>query len=171
MITGHRLTQLIVATLMLALGFAAHSADKPQEVASDRQAKGETFIGLVENVMSGDQLKMRLTTGETIMVNLAGIKAPADSSPYASVSQQWLGSQLNGQLVTAECEPSDTNHYICAVFPDDRQINLVSLYHGFSVCNGQGSLLHAPDYYKQFEEMAKSNRAGLWQLEDAADDE
>lgn len=170
MITGHRLTQLIACALLLILAFAARAMDRPPELAADEQAEGETFIGLVENVVSGDQLKMKLTTGETILVNLAGIKAPAPTSPYASVSQQWLSSQLKGQLVSAECKSAGDKHYDCAVFPDDRQINLVSLYHGFSVCNGQGSPVHDADYYKRLEEIAKSNRSGLWQLVSAAED-
>lgn len=162
MITGHRQPLALACALLLTFGFSVHAADKTLESASDKQAESETFIGLVENVVSGDQLEMRLVTGESILVHLAGIEAPEESSQFARVSQQWLSSQLEGQLVTAECQ-AGAQQYSCAVFPDDRQINLVSLYHGFSVCNGQGSVLHDADYYKQFEEMAKSNRAGLWQ--------
>jgi len=164
MIAGHRQPPLLAWVLLLCVGFAAHAVDKPLESARDKQAESETFIGLVEDVLSGDQLKLRLVTGESILVNLAGIKAPEETSPYASVSQQWLSGQLEDQLVSAECQLSVTNHYHCVVFPDDRQINLVSLYHGFSVSDGHGSVLHDADYYNQFEEMARSNRAGLWQL-------
>ena len=164
MITGHRQQQSIACVLLLIFGFAAQAMDRPAEDVRDAQSEVETFIGLVETVVSGDQLEMKLTTGQTIVVNLAGIEAPAETSPYASVSQQWLSSQLKGQLVSAECRVAVDNQYDCAVFPDDRQINLVSLYHGFSMCNGHGSLLHDADYYKQIEELAKTNRAGLWQL-------
>lgn len=164
MIAGPRQIQAFVFTLLSVVGTIANAMDKPDDLSSVAQAESRTFIGLVETVLSGDEIRMRLTSGETIEVTLAGITAPAEISPFAMVSRQWLSGQLKGQLVSAECLPSDTDRFDCAVFPDDRHINVVSLFHGYSVCSGGSSALHDADYYKQIEAVAKSNRFGVWQL-------
>lgn len=139
--------------------------NNPQSLSS--AATGSTietysFIARVVEVLSGDQIVMMLPSGTRLEVGLAGLQAPEKKSQYFTQSHVWLRSQLDGQLVSAECGKSISGELECAVFPDDRQINLVSLYHGFSSCNGQGSVLHDAGYYKKFENMAKKNKSGLW---------
>lgn len=129
-----------------------------------RSLASHFFIGKVVNVESGDKLDILLPDGKRVPVRLAGLRAPDKNSIYATVSREWLRSQLQGQLVSAECDPASAESEMeCVVFPDDRQINAVSLFHGFSTCSGRGSVLHDAMYYKRFEDMAKANKSGLWQ--------
>lgn len=142
---------------------AKQSISQASSAASTNPAvETDAFIARVVEVLSGDQLVMMLPSGTQLEVNLAGVQAPDRNSQYYRQSRSWLRSQLEGQLVSAECGKSIGTGLECAIFPDDREINLVSLYHGLSTCNGRGSVLHDAGYYKKIENMAKNNKSGLW---------
>lgn len=144
---------------------------KPAEdKTSDAAVLPEAFIARIEQVVSGDLVVMLLPTGTVLEAHLAGLTAPAEGSYYYKQSRDWLRSQLQGQLVSVECaktrDSTGDSTLDCVIFPDERQINVVSLYHGFSVCNGEGSVLHDAAYYTKYEDLAKANKSGLWNFAD-----
>jgi len=120
-----------------------------------------SVIGRVVSVPSGDSVQILLPDGEVISVLLAGIKAPSLEDPVGRLSQQWLSSQLNQQLVSAECKQHD-QLLRCVVFPDDRNINITSLYHGYSRCNDKESPVDNHLMYRHAERRAREVKAGVW---------
>lgn len=130
-------------------------------VSAERQGNAVSVIGQVVRVLSGDSLHMLLPNGELVRIQLAGINSPSIDRPMGQQSLHWLASQLHNQLVSAECaEIEDSLH--CVVFPDDRDINLTSLHHGFSVCD-EG---YIPDAnlltYRLAERHAREKKRGVW---------
>jgi len=104
---------------------------------------------------------MLLPDGERISIQLAGIESPAPDDPIGHQARLWLRGQLNMQLVTAECMRLDELLH-CVVFPDDRNINLVSLYHGYSRLQGIERLVVDSQSYLQAERHARDTQVGVW---------
>ena len=63
----------------------------------------QNVIGRVAQVVSSDQVQLLLPDGEFIWVKMAGIKMPAGHDAFAANSRAWLASQINQQLVSADC--------------------------------------------------------------------
>ena len=167
MVTGCQ-TRITVALLCSFLFTVPAHAEKSSLPAGKAPVQDPvSFIASVVSVLSGDRIEVVLPSGKQIVVVLAGLQAPAPGSLYGEISHRWLSSQLSGQVVAAECQRTEFAEYECTVFPDDRNINLVSLYHGLSVCNGRGSVLHNKSFYKHYEHLAQANKSGLWQLPSA----
>ena len=146
-----------VAFIALDL-LAANTIALAAEEADDKLF---SIIGRVVSVVSGDSIQMLLPDGERISIQLAGIESPAPDDPIGHQARLWLHSQLNMQLVTAECMRLDELLH-CVVFPDDRNINLVSLYHGYSRLQGIERLVVDPQSYLQAERHARDTQVGVW---------
>lgn len=120
------------------------------------------FIGQVIEVISGDELRLLLPDGRELDIRLAGIEAPGEGQYFFDQSRSWLASQLKMQIVSADCEQSAKSGFSCVVYPDDREINLVSLYHGLSRAQKDTSVLIRSSVYQSAEQQAIRDRAGVW---------
>jgi len=156
-------TKLFVVTFTLLVTTAAARGGDQSSNHNDSNGydKYSSVIGRVVSVPSGDTVQILLPDGELISVQLAGIKSPSPEDPFGRLSQRWLSSQLHQQLVSAECmQHEDMLH--CVVFPDDRNINLTSLYHGYSRCNDKESPVDNHLLYRYAERRAREEKAGVW---------
>jgi len=166
-----KVTKHFVVTFILLAATAAAAGVEQSGGQSDNQSnthdvdhgdnKYSSVIGQVVSVPSGDSVQILLPDGELISVKLAGIKSPSPEDPVGSLSQRWLSSQLHQQLVSAECMQHDQMLH-CVVFPDDRNINLISLYHGYSRCNDKESPVDNRLMYQLAERRAREAKAGVW---------
>ena len=136
----------------------------------------QNVIGRVAQVVSSDQVQLLLPDGEFIWVKMAGIKMPAGHDAFAANSRAWLASQINQQLVSADCvsigkaidsQPDGLHSrnipvVECMVYPDDRDINYISLYLGYAEyeqCSIKG---HNHESYRLAEIHARENGLGIW---------
>ncbi len=152
--------------LTFACLVAASSAGFAQKGLTVESAHSEnqpvrTLIGRVSNVLSGDKLQLLLPNGELVFVQLAGIVSPAITEPLGKRAHAWLSSELLDRLVSAECEQNEES-FLCVVFPDDRDINRISLYRGYSVCDSEKSSVHNQRLYALAEQHARDEKIGLW---------
>jgi len=152
-----------VARLCSTVIFALHLVAVNATTLAVDEATGKLFstIGRVVSVVSGDAVQMLLPDGELVSVRLAGIESPAPEDPIGHQSRLWLHGQLHMQLVSAECIEVDKLVH-CIVFPDDRNINLVSLYHGYSRLHGIEKLITDPQSYRLAERHARDSQIGVW---------
>ncbi len=144
-----RLVALILLQSALLAGLA--SAEEPR-----------TLVGRVVEVATGDQLRLLLPDGRVVEIQLAGVEAPRQGQYFFEQSRAWLASQLVRQIVSADCEQIADGRYSCLVFPDDREINLVSLYHGLAKNRESMSLMVRGDVYQAAQRQAKNSGSGLW---------
>ena len=151
----------LCATLQ-GLHTAAIANDRADDRADDETGSNLlAIIGRVLSVPTGDTLQILLPDGEIIDVRLAGIESPPPDEQFGSQSHLWLEGQLLNQLVSAECVERDELLY-CTVHPDDRNINLVSLYLGFSKLNDHKSSVVDPQAFRSAENHARESQAGVW---------
>ena len=145
------------------IAFAADQAAKEaaKDVVNENNIKLFSIIGQVVHVLSGDAIEVLLPDGELISVQLAGIKSPSPEDPIGIKSHAWLNGQLKEELISAECVELDELLH-CEVYPDDRNINLVSLYHGLSRRNGNKNPVINELDYRSAERHARDSKVGLW---------
>ena len=106
-------------------------------------------------------IQVLLPDGELVSVKLAGIELPSSDDPIGNQSRAWLNGQLQEQLISAECVELDELVH-CAVYPDDRNINLVSLCHGFSKRSGNIYPVINDLDFRSAERHARESKVGLW---------
>ena len=128
-----------------------------------------SMIGRVISVISGDTLQLQLPGGEVVRVKLVGVRAPGVDNPFAKASQRWLSSQLKNQLVSAECEADkqlteEIETYRCILFPDDRDINYISLYFGYTLHEMSELTFYNDTLYRAAQSHAQKNKFGVWAL-------
>ena len=156
-----------IHTMALAMEEAMEEVkeEATNEVKEDRsiETRDELFsiIGRVVSVHSGDTVQILLPDGELISVRLAGIESPSPDDPLGSKSRVWLSSQLHNELVSAECAEQSEMLY-CVVFPDDRNINLVSLYFGYSRYSDDKNTVMDHQSFRKAEHHARESKIGLW---------
>lgn len=137
-----------------------------QAAIAQQQAPNQAVmekIGKVVNVVSGDTVQLLLPDGELIQIRLAGLKAPSLNDEIGRQSHYWLKSQLNNQLVSAECTEKGTMS-LCVVYPDERDINQISLYHGYSMCDEKSLPVNNPLKYRIAERHAQEKKLGIWNV-------
>ena len=128
-----------------------------------------SMIGRVISVISGDTVQLQLPGGEVVRVKLVGVRAPGVDNPFAKASQRWLSSQLKNQLVSAECEADkqlteEIETYRCILFPDDRDINYISLYFGYTLHEMSELKFYNDVLYRAAQGHAQKNKIGVWAL-------
>ena len=128
-----------------------------------------SMIGRVISVISGDTVQLQLPGGEVVRVKLVGVRAPGVDNPFAKASQRWLSSQLKNHLVSAECEADkqlteEIETYRCILFPDDRDINYISLYFGYTLHEMSELTFYNDTLYRAAQSHAQKNKFGVWAL-------
>ena len=139
------------------------SSNHPDNISEEARS----LIGRVVSVVSGDTVELLLPGGEVVQIKLAGAKAPGVDNPFAKASQRWLTAQLLNQLVSAECVMDRLiqkieKTYRCVLFPDDRDINHVSLYFGYNQYEKSEVKLYNELLYRAAQDHAQKNKIGVW---------
>ena len=145
----------------MALAMEEATEDVKEDRSTEIRDELFSIIGRVVSVHSGDTVQILLPDGELISVRLAGIESPSPDDPLGSKSRVWLSSQLHNELVSAECAEQSELLY-CVVFPDDRNINLVSLYFGYSRYSDDKNTVMDHQSFRKAEHHARESKIGLW---------
>lgn len=123
------------------------------------------LTGKVISVSDGDTFTMLTSDHKQVKVRLHGIDCPEKKQAYGERAKQFTGTLVFGQVVHADIK--DTDRYgrsIAIVTVKGKVVNEHLLLNGFA--------WHYVKYdktrrYDSLENVAKTNRAGLWQ-DDAA---
>lgn len=143
---------ILISGLMAGSAFASYSVDS------------KSIIGRVVNVLTGDTVQLLLPAGELVQVKLAGIKAPSRDEEVGKQSHTWLTSQLKDQLVSADCSVHQKELH-CVIFPDNRNINQVSLYNGYALVEKDCKEIGNLTTYQRAQQHAKEVKVGVWAKE------
>ncbi len=155
-------TRFLTVACLVAASFAVFAQkEQPATSALNENQPVQTLIGRVSNVLSGDTLQLLLPDGDLVFIRLAGITSPAITEALGKRSHAWLSGELLDRLVSAQCEQNDDT-FLCVVFPDDRDINRISLYRGYSICDTKKSSVHNQQLYTLAEQHARDEKIGLW---------
>ena len=131
-------------------------------------AKSEVILtGIVQSVLSGDQLVMAHPELGQQPIRLAQIDAPelalgtCKAQPWAEVAQKAISQQLLGMSVQASClERLDSEGFaVCQVAVDGENINQWMLSQGHAWFDRS---LGNNIWLQQLEQEAKRKRQGLW---------
>jgi micrococcal nuclease len=131
-------------------------------------AKSEVILtGIVQSVLSGDQLVMAHPELGQQPIRLAQIDAPelalgtCKAQPWAEVAQKAISQQLLGMSVQASClERLDSEGFaVCQVAVDGENINQWMLSQGHAWFDRS---LGNNIWLQQLEQEAKRKRKGLW---------
>ncbi len=156
-------SKIMIVCCVYAVSFPILSANDQaaKNTHAEQAARIHTIIGLVAEVSSGNRLQLLLPDGSQAPLVLAGIKAPDKDSAIGLQSKKWLTEQIQGELVSADCERVEGERY-CVVFPDNRDINLLSLFYGFSVFDKSKASIANESLYRSAERYAREIKRGIW---------
>ena len=128
--------------------------------------KKETITGKVVSIIDGDTFKLLTQDSTLIRVRLANIDCPEKKQPFSDKAKKFVSSAIFNKTVLLQVLKKDKyRRYIAnVIYNDSLNLNEELLK--------QGLAWHYVKYSKNIylqslEDLAKSNRIGLWEDENA----
>ena len=143
----------------------------PEEAATEAVAlldspppfRVKVRIGKVISIVDGDTIELQAASGRKYRVRLIEIDTPENGQPWGSKGREALSAKILQKLV--EIQDQGTDRYgrkIGRVYFEERDISRELVAEGHAWVNRQ----HKPDKSLiEAEESARSNRLGLWSLD------
>lgn len=145
-----RFNRLLVACLLAAVAGIGNAS--------------EVLRGKVVKIADGDTLTLLTSDKQQVKVRLAQIDTPERGQPWGSRAKQALSAKVFGESITVEVKTNDRyGRSVGEIYKGDRWINaeLVAEGHAWVYRRYMDD-----DELLDLEEMARSDRRGLWSLPD-----
>ncbi|MDD7887100.1 thermonuclease family protein [Flavivirga sp. 57AJ16] len=132
----------------------------------DNQIQDKEILGKIVGITDGDTFKLLKKDSVLIKIRIANIDCPEKKQPYSEKAKQFTSQAIFNKNIKLESLKKDLyGRFICHVIYDD------SLNLGHELLK-QGLawryIKYSKDsYLKDLEDLARSNKVGLWQDEHA----
>ena len=126
-------------------------------------AHGSSIKGVVVGVSDGDTLTILDDSKEQHKIRLAKIDAPETAQSFGNVSKQNLSKLCYKKNATAEVETVDRyRRKVATVYCDEVEVNLEQVKAGLAWVYRKYT---DDEQYYEAEKMAKSQKRGIWSLD------
>ncbi|WP_035323170.1 thermonuclease family protein, partial [Peribacillus kribbensis] len=123
--------------------------------------------GIVIQVLDGDMIAVKLTSGKTETVHLALVDTPDKKQPYGKEAFTFTSTNLTAREVTLETDAQERDkegNLLAYVWSGDKLFNEILLQQGFAKMTGNPPNAKYKKEFSSVETKVRKAKTGIWSI-------